>query len=83
MALPPHPTGGIRQIQDEVGLVNAATVIRKSLNVEGFLAYTFECQEKGQTISIKRGRGTPEWPKQEIANYSNLNISSHPAGRSH
>ncbi|MDO9130849.1 MAG: IS1634 family transposase [Anaerolineales bacterium] len=66
MVLTPPPARGKRQIQDEVELVNAATAILKAHNVEGFLTYTFERQEKCQTKYIGRGHGTPDRPKQEI-----------------
>jgi transposase len=65
-ALTPPPARGKRQIQDETALVSAATVILKTHNVEGLLAYTFERQEKCLTKYVGRGRGTPDRPKQEI-----------------
>jgi len=37
MALPPHPTGGIRQIQDEVGLVNEATASKNQEQLKGII----------------------------------------------
>ena len=66
MMLTPPPGRGKRQIQDEAKLVSAATAILKAHNVEGFLAYTFERQEKCLSKYIGRGRGAPDRPKQEI-----------------
>ncbi len=66
MALTPHPGRGKRQILEEAELVSAATTILKAHNVEGFLAYTFERQEKHLTKYVGRSRGTPDRPKQEI-----------------
>jgi len=66
MVLTPPPGRGKRQIQDEAGLVSAATAILKAHNVEGFLVYTFERQEKCLSKYIGRGRGAPDRPKQEI-----------------
>jgi transposase len=65
MALTPRPGRGKRQIQDEVELINAATAILKVHNVEGFLTYTFERQEKHQIKYIGPGRGHANRPKQE------------------
>jgi transposase len=66
LALTPAPARGKRQFQDETELVNAANVILKAHNVEDFLSYTFERQEKRQSKYIGRGRGTPDRPTQEI-----------------
>jgi transposase len=66
MVLTPPPGRGKRQIQDEAKLVSAATAILKAHNVEGFLAYTFERQEKCLSKYLGRGRGAPDRPKQEI-----------------
>ena len=66
MALTPRPGRGKRQIQDEAELASAATAILKAHNVEGFLVYTFERQEKCQSKYIGRGRGAPDRPKKEI-----------------
>lgn len=66
LALTPDPARGKRQFQDETELVSAANTILKAHNVEGFLTYTFERQEKRQSKYIGRGRGTPDRPKQEI-----------------
>jgi transposase len=66
MALTPPPARGKRQKQDEAELISAATTILTAHNVEGFLAYTFERQEKCLTKYIGRGRGTPDRPKQEV-----------------
>jgi transposase len=66
MALTPPPARGKRQIQDEVELVSTATSILKAHNVEAFLTYAFERQEKCETKYIGRGRGTPDRPTQEI-----------------
>jgi transposase len=66
MALTPPPARGKRQIQDEVQLINAATAILKAHNVEEFLTYTFERQEKHETKYIGRGRGNPDRPKREM-----------------
>ena len=66
MALTPSPARGKRQIQDETELVSAATTILKAHNVEGFLTYAFESQEKRQSKYVGPGRGTPDRPKQEI-----------------
>jgi len=65
-ALTPPPARGKRQIQAEAELINAATAILKAHNVEGFLAYTFERQEKRETKYIGRGRGNPNRPTREI-----------------
>lgn len=66
LALTPPPARGKRQIQEEAELVNAATAILKAHNVEGFLTYTFERQEKRETKYIGRGRGNPNRPTREI-----------------
>ncbi|MCX6029435.1 MAG: transposase [Chloroflexi bacterium] len=66
LALTPAPARGKRQIQDEVALVNAATAILKAHDVEAFLTYTFERQEKRATKYIGRGCGNPDRPKREI-----------------
>lgn len=66
MALTPPPARGKRQIQDEVELVNAANAILKAHNVEDFLTYIFERQEKRETKYIGRGRGNSDRPKREI-----------------
>jgi transposase len=65
-ALTPPPARGKRQIQEEAELINAATAILKAHNVEGFLAYTFERQEKRETKYIGRGRGNPNRPTREM-----------------
>jgi transposase len=46
IALPPAPGQGKRQIRAETDLVEAAEAILKAHDVEGFLRYTFERQEK-------------------------------------
>lgn len=66
LALTPAPARGKRQFQDEVELVKAANLILKAHQVEDFLSYTFERQEKRQSKYIGRGRGTPDRPTQEI-----------------
>lgn len=66
LALTPAPARGKRQFQDEIELVQAANVILKTHQVEDFLTYTFERQEKRQSKYIGRGRGTPNRPTQEI-----------------
>jgi transposase len=65
MALTPPPARGKRQIQDESELISAAATILKAHNVEGFLTYAFERQEKRQSRYVGPGRGTPDRPKQE------------------
>jgi transposase len=65
-ALTPPRARGKHQIQEETELVNAATAILKAHNVEGFLTYTFERQEKRETKYIGRGRGNPNRPTREI-----------------
>ena len=65
-ALTPPPARGKHQIQEEAELVDAATAILKAHNVEGFLTYTFERQEKRETKYIGRGRGNPDRPTREI-----------------
>jgi len=57
---------GKRQIQEEIELVNAAAAILKAHNVEAFLTYTFERQEKRETKYIGRGRGNANRPTREI-----------------
>jgi transposase len=66
LALTPPPARGKRQIQEEVELVNVATAILKAHNVEDFLTYTFERQEKRETKYIGRGRGNANRPTREI-----------------
>jgi len=66
LALTPPPARGKRQIQEEAELVNAATAILKVHNVEAFLTYTFERQEKRETKYIGRGRGHANRPTREI-----------------
>lgn len=66
LALTPPPARGKRQIQEEAELVNAATAILKAHNVEAFLTYTFERQEKRETKYIGRGRGNANRPTREI-----------------
>ena len=66
LALTPPPARGKRQIQEEVELVNVATAILKAHNVEDFLTYTFERQEKCETKYIGRGRGNANRPTREI-----------------
>jgi transposase len=65
-ALTPPPARGKHQIQEQAELVDAATAILKAHNVEGFLTYTFERQEKRETKYIGRGRGNPDRPTREI-----------------
>ncbi len=66
LALTPPPARGKHQIQEEAELVNAATAILKAHNIEGFLTYTFERQEKRETKYLGRGRGNPNRPTREI-----------------
>jgi len=66
MALTQPPARGKRQIQSEDELVNAATAILKAHDVEGFLTYSFERQEKHKVKYIGPGRGNPDRPQQEI-----------------
>jgi len=66
LALTPAPARGKRQIQEEAELVNVATAILKAHNVEDFLTYTFERQEKCETKYIGRGRGNANRPTREI-----------------
>jgi transposase len=66
LSLTPPPARGKRQIREENDLVNAANAILEAYEVEGLLSYTFERQEKRQTRYLGRGRGNPNWPKQEI-----------------
>jgi transposase len=77
LALTPPPARGKRQIQEEVELVNAATAILKAHNVEDFLTYTFERQEKRETKYIGRGRGNANRPTREIISmrYQILTVS--------
>ena len=77
LALTPPPARGKRQIQEEVELVNAATAILKAHNVEAFLTYTFERQEKCETKYIGRGRGNANRPTREIVSmrYQILTVS--------
>jgi transposase len=66
LALTPPPARGKRQIQEEAELVNAATAILKAHNVEDFLDYALERQEKRETKYIGRGRGNANRPTREI-----------------
>jgi transposase len=66
LALTPPPARGKHQIQEEAELVNATIAILKAHNVEGFLTYTFERQEKRETKYLGRGRGNPNRPTREI-----------------
>ena len=66
LALTPPPARGKRQIQEEAELAHATAAILKAHNVEEFLAYTFERQEKCETKYIGRGRGNPNRPTSEI-----------------
>jgi transposase len=66
LALTPLPARGKHQIQEEAELVNAATAILKAHNLEGFLTYTFERQEKCETKYVGRGRGNPNRPTREL-----------------
>jgi transposase len=66
MALTQPPARGKHQIQSETELVNAATAILKAHDVEGFLTYSFERQEKHKIKYIGPGRGNPDRPQQEI-----------------
>jgi transposase len=66
LALTPPSARGKRQIQEETELLNAVTAILKAHNVEGFLTYTFERQEKHETKYIGRGRGNSDRPTREI-----------------
>ena len=66
LALTPPPARGKRQLQEEAELVNAATAILKAHNVEAFLTYAFERQEKRETKYIGRGRGNANRPTREI-----------------
>jgi transposase len=77
LALTPPPARGKRQIQEEAELVNAATAILKAHNVEAFLTYTFERQEKRETKYIGRGRGHAHRPTREIVSmrYQILNVT--------
>jgi transposase len=77
LALTPPPARGKRQIQEEAELVKAATAILKAHNVEAFLTYTFERQEKRATKYIGRGRGNAHRPTREIVSmrYQILTVS--------
>jgi len=77
LALTPPPARGKRQIQEEAELVNAAAAILKAHNVEAFLAYTFERQEKRETKYIGRGRGNANRPTREMIStrYQILTVS--------
>lgn len=79
LALTPPPARGKRQIQEEADLVNAATAILKGHNVEAFLTYTFERQEKRETKYIGRGRGNAHRPTREIVSvrYQILAVTRH------
>jgi transposase len=77
LALTPPPARGKRQIQEEAELVNAATAVLKAHNVEDFLTYAFERQEKRETKYIGRGRGNINRPTREIVSvrYQILTVS--------
>jgi transposase len=77
LALTPPPARGKRQIQEEAELVNAATAILKAHNVEAFLTYTFERQEKRKTKYIGRGSGNANRPTREMIStrYQILTVS--------
>ena len=77
LALTPPPARGKRQIQEEAELVNAATAVFKAHNVEDFLTYAFERQEKRETKYIGRGRGNANRPTREIVSvrYQILTVS--------
>jgi transposase len=77
LALTPPPARGKRQIQEEAELVNAATAVLKAHNVEDFLTYAFERQEKRETKYIGRGRGNANRPTREIVSvrYQILTVS--------
>lgn len=79
LALTPPPARRKRQIQEEADLVNAATAILKGHNVEAFLTYTFERQEKRETKYIGRGRGNAHRPTREIVSvrYQILAVTRH------
>jgi transposase len=66
MDLTPPPARGKRQIQDEAQLINAATAILKAHEVEEFLTYSFERQEKHESKYIGRGRGNSNRPQREL-----------------
>ena len=66
LALTPLPARGKRQIQEEAELVNAATAILQAHNVEAFLTYTLERQEKCETQYMGRGRGNANRPTREM-----------------
>jgi transposase len=65
LALTPPPARGKRQIQAEADLVKAASAILQAHEVEAFLTYTFERQEKHETKYIGRGRGHADRPQRE------------------
>ena len=77
LALTPPPARGKRQMQEEAELVSVATAILKAHNVEEFLTYTFERQEKRETKYIGRGRGNANRPTREIVSmrYQILTVS--------
>ena len=77
LALTPPPARGKRQIQEQAELVTVATAILKAHNVEDFLTYTFERQEKREIKYIGRGRGNANRPTREIVSvrYQILAIS--------
>jgi len=77
LTLTPPPARGKRQIQEQAELLNAATAILKAHNVEAFLTYTFERQEKRATKYIGRGRGNANRPTREIVSlrYQILTVS--------
>jgi transposase len=83
LALTPLPARGKRQIQEQAELVNAATAILKAHNVDDFLTYTFERQEKRATKYIRRGRGRANRPTREIvsARYQILTARRQPSRR--
>ncbi len=66
LALTPPPGRGKHQIQEEAELLNAATAILKAYDVEGFLTYAFERQEKRETKYVGPGRGNPNRPTREM-----------------
>jgi transposase len=77
LTLTPPPARGKRQIQEEAELVKVATAILKAHNVEDFLTYAFERQEKRETKYIGRGRGNANRPTREIVSvrYQILTVS--------
>jgi transposase len=66
LALTPPPARGKDQIRAEASLIQAAEAILKAQEVEEWLTYTFERQEKRQTKHIGRGRGSANRPTHEI-----------------